>query len=320
MTDKTNPDGFPKHEAPIDGSLFGARTTERTTLPMESGADAEGNGVRRRPRGVAFNRHYTRDGVNPFDAVEWTLRTAVIATDKGEVLFRQDNCEIPAEWTQMAANVVVSKYFRGGLGSPDREHSVRQLVGRVANTIADWGLKDGTSSRRGRRDLSRRADPHAGQPAGVVQLAGVVQRRRREDAAVLGLLHQLRRGHDGVDPRPGQDRGPAVQVRLGHRQQPLGAALQRARAVDRRRQASGPVSFMRGFDAFAGVIKSAARRAAPRRWSSSTPTIPDIEEFIDCKVNEEKKAWALIDSGYDGSFNGEAYLGVLPERQQLRSA
>ena len=144
MTDKTNPDGFPKHEAPIDGSLFGARTTERTTLPMESGADAEGNGVRRRPRGVAFNRHYTRDGVNPFDAVEWTLRTAVIATDKGEVLFRQDNCEIPAEWTQMAANVVVSKYFRGGLGSPDREHSVRQLVGRVANTIADWGLKDGT--------------------------------------------------------------------------------------------------------------------------------------------------------------------------------
>ena len=138
MTDKTNPDGFPRHEAPIDGSLFGARTTERTTLPMESGADPEGNAVRRRPRGVAFNRHYTRDGVNPFDAVEWTLRTAVIATDKGEVLFRQDNCEIPAEWTQMAANVVVSKYFRGGLGSPDREHSVRQLVGRVDLSAGVW--------------------------------------------------------------------------------------------------------------------------------------------------------------------------------------
>jgi ribonucleoside-diphosphate reductase alpha chain len=310
MTDKTNPDGFPKHEAPIDGSLFGARTTERTTLPMESGADAEGNAVRRRPRGVAFNRHYTRDGVNPFDAVEWTLRTAVIATDKGEVLFRQDNCEIPAEWTQMAANVVVSKYFRGGLGSPDREHSVRQLVGRVANTIADWGLKDGTFVTAQDGEIFRAELTHML----VNQLVSFnspvwfnvgVEKTPQCSACFINSVQDSMTSildlakTEGLLFKYGSGTGSNLSALRSSREQ-----------LSTGGQASGPVSFMRGFDAFAGVIKSGGKTRRAAKMVILNADHPDIEEFIDCKVNEEKKAWALIDSGYDGSFGGEAYNSV----------
>jgi hypothetical protein len=98
--------------------------------------------VRLKGKGLTLERLYTTEGVDPFDAIEWEMRTAIITNDKGETLFRQDDCEIPKSWTQMATNVVVSKYFRGGQGMPDRETSVRQLIDRVANTITDWGIKD----------------------------------------------------------------------------------------------------------------------------------------------------------------------------------
>ncbi len=93
--------------------------------------------------GLQFTRQFTREGVSPFDAIEWETRTAAITNEKGEVLFQQENVEIPKAWSQMATNIVVSKYFHGMIGTPQREHSVRQLVGRVVRTMTEWGRKGG---------------------------------------------------------------------------------------------------------------------------------------------------------------------------------
>ena len=348
MTDRTNPDQFHKQEAPIDGSLFGSASsqagtrlpgesglgeatpggarraarldtramddgheaTDRTTSPAGSVAEREENVARRRPRGVAFNRHYTREGVHPLDAVEWTLRTAVINTDKGETLFRQDNCEIPREWTQMATNVVVSKYFRGGVGTPEREHSVRQLVGRVADTITDWGVKDATFTTAHDAEVFRAELTHMlvnqlvsfNSPVwfnvGVEKTpqcsACFINSVKDSMASILDLAKT-----EGLLFKYGSGTGSNL------------SALRSSREVlSTGGQASGPVSFMRGFDAFAGVIKSGGKTRRAAKMVILNADHPDIEEFIDCKVNEEKKAWALIDSGYDGSFGGEAYNSV----------
>ena len=176
--------------------------------------------------GLEFERYFSTAGLDPFEAVEWETRDALIGNEKGEKVFEQKGVEVPKFWSQTATNVVVSKYFRGELGTPQRETSVRQLIGRVVDAMTQWG-RDGRLLRlRGeRRDLPRGAGPHSAQPVCLLQLAGVVQRRHRGPAAVLGLLHQLGRGHDAVDPRPRQDRGHALQVRLGHRLEPLLAAL-----------------------------------------------------------------------------------------------
>src|ERR1700750_2933766 len=91
------------------------------------------------PIGREFPRYFTRPGVDPFDEVEWELRSAVIGNEKGEVVFEQRDVEIPKAWSQQATNIVVSKYFRGPIGTPEREHSVKQLIGRVVTTITDWG-------------------------------------------------------------------------------------------------------------------------------------------------------------------------------------
>ena len=282
----------------------------RTTSPTGSGTEREGSVAHRRPRGVSFEHYYTTDGVNPFDAIEWTLRTAVIANDKGEVLFRQDNCEIPREWTQMATNVVVSKYFRGGLGTPGREHSVRQLVGRVADTIADWGLKDGTFASAQDGEIFRAELTHMlvnqlvsfNSPVwfnvGVEKTpqcsACFINSVKDSMASILDLAKT-----EGLLFKYGSGTGSNLSALRSSREM-LSAGG----------QASGPVSFMRGFDAFAGVIKSGGKTRRAAKMVILNAEHPDIEEFIDCKVNEEKKAWALMDAGYDGSFGGEAYNSI----------
>jgi ribonucleoside-diphosphate reductase alpha chain len=315
MKDRNNPDGFKRQEAPIDGSLFGARAAERpltgsATSPSGSALEPEGGVARRRPRGIAFARHYSREGVHPFDAIEWTLRSAIIANDKGEVLFRQDNCEIPASWSQMAANVVVSKYFRGGLGTPEREHSVRQLVGRVADTITDWGLGDGTFASPQDGEVFRAELTHmlvnqlvafnspvwfnVGVEKAPQCSACFINSVQDSMASILDLAKT-----EGLLFKYGSGTGSNLSALRSSREH-----------LSTGGQASGPVSFMRGFDAFAGVIKSGGKTRRAAKMVILNADHPDVEEFIDCKVNEEKKAWALIDQGYDGSFGGEAYNSV----------
>ena len=190
--------------------------------------------------GLDFPRYFSTAGIDPFDEVEWELRDAVIGNERGKVVFEQRDVEIPKSWSQLATNVVVSKYFRGHLGTPERERSVKQLIGRVVDTITAWAAPPGLlRDRRRAAGVPRRAQAPAPAPEGGLQPPGLVQLRRRDGAAVLGLLHQLGRRHDGVDPRPGQDRGHALQVRLRHRHQPVGHPLLEG-AARRRRHGLGP--------------------------------------------------------------------------------
>ena len=142
------------------------------------------------PKRAQIRRYFTRAGVDPYDEIEWEQRVASIINEKGKVVFEQTNVEIPKTWSLMATNVVVSKYFRGPLGSPQREHSVRQMIGRVVDTITGWGRKDGYfASEEDAQSFRRRAHPHPGAPEGLLQQSSVVQLRHRSKAPVLRLFH-----------------------------------------------------------------------------------------------------------------------------------
>ena len=260
--------------------------------------------------GLAIERRYTTAGSHPYDAISWERRSASIVNDKGEILFRQDDCEIPASWTQMATNVVVSKYFRGGMDTPERETSVRQLIDRVADTIADWGIKDGYFAASRDAEVFRDELKHLL----VNQLAAFnspvwfnvgVEKRPQCSACFINAVEDSMTSildlakTEGLLFKYGSGTGTNLSS-LRSSKESLSAGG----------QASGPVSFMRGFDAFAGVIKSGGKTRRAAKMVILDADHPDIEEFVDCKVNEERKAWALIDQGYDGSFNGEAYNSV----------
>ena len=202
-------------------------------------------------KGVSFPKYFTQKleaGKTPYDEIAWELRTAAIANDKGAIIFEQDEVEVPADWSQTATNIVVSKYFYGKMGSPDRERSVRQLVHRVVDTIADWGAHGRYFKTREDRENFRNELAHLmlAQKAcfnspvwfnvGVARGARLrlllrrSHRRHREAeegrvaAAVLGVLHQLGEGFARVDSRSGQNRGHAVQVGLGIRHESFAVA------------------------------------------------------------------------------------------------
>src|SRR4051812_3681725 len=111
---------------------------------LERTADGNGDlGKTDTQKGLEFRRHFTREGISPYDAIEWEYRTAAITSESGEVIFEQKNVEVPKNWSMTATNIVASKYFHGTLGTADRETSVRQLIGRVATTITSWGRQGG---------------------------------------------------------------------------------------------------------------------------------------------------------------------------------
>ena len=172
------------------------------SLPMESVASvALAAEQQNAGSGLEFPRHFTREGSSPYDEIEWEIRSASITNEKGEVLFQQEGVEIPKNWSQTATNIVVSKYFHGQIGTPQRERSVRQLVERVVRTMTEWGVQGRILCLgRGCRGVSRRTGIPASESVCRVQLARVVQLRHRAQSAMLGLLHQLRRRYDGIDP------------------------------------------------------------------------------------------------------------------------
>ena len=261
-------------------------------------------------RGLSFPRFFTQAGRDPFDEIDWEIRSAVIANERGETVFEQHDVEVPAFWSQQATNIVVSKYFRGLLGTPERERSVRQLIGRVVDTIAAWA--------RDRRYFASDAD-----------LAAF-----RDDLKHL-LLYQKASFNSPVWFNCGIEQAPQCSacfinsvddtldsiLTLAKTEGMLfkygsgtGTNLSSLRssheALAGGGTASGPVSFMKGYDAFAGVIKSGGKTRRAAKMVILNADHPDIVEFINCKVDEEKKAWALIDAGYDGSFTGPAYSSV----------
>ncbi len=260
--------------------------------------------------GLEFACYFTLPGVDPFDEVEWEIRSAVIGNEKGKVVFEQRDVEIPKFWSQQATNIVVSKYFRGQMGSPDREHSVRQLIGRVVDTITRWA-----------REQNYFASPEALQAFSHELKHLLVYQKAAFNSPVwfncgFEAMPQcsacfINSVKDTMDSILTLARTEGMLFKFGSG---TGSNLSAIRSSHELLAgggtASGPVSFMKGYDAFAGVIKSGGKTRRAAKMVILNADHPDIMEFINCKVEEEKKAWALIDAGYDGSFTGVAYGSV----------
>jgi ribonucleoside-diphosphate reductase alpha chain len=244
------------------------------------------------------------------DAVRWDKRDAAITNEKGEVVFEQRGVEVPSFWSPTATNVVVSKYFRGGLGTPERETSVRQVIQRVSGTIAGWGRQGGyfaseTDAQTFEDELScMLVNQHAAFNSPVWFNVGI-ETHPQCSACFINSVG------DSMDSIMQLAATEAMLFKGGSGTGSNLSALRSQREpLSQGGRASGPVSFMRGFDAFAGVIRSGGKTRRAAKMVILNADHPDILEFIRCKAEEEKKAWALIDSGYDGSLNGEAYASI----------
>jgi ribonucleoside-diphosphate reductase alpha chain len=263
-----------------------------------------------RLRGLTFNRVYSDAAVPPFDAIEWELRTAAIYSEKGEAIFEQKNVEVPRAWSQTATNIVAQKYFHGRLGSPERETSVRQLVGRVADTITRWGQEGGYFRTAADRDafhdeLTAMLALQVVSFNSPVWFNCGVEEKPQCSACFINSVQ------DSMDSILTLAKTEGMLFKYGSG---TGSNLSNLRGsqegLSSGGTASGPLSFMKGFDSFAGAIKSGGKTRRAAKMVILNIDHPDIEEFILSKANEEKKAWALIDAGYDGSFNGEAYSSI----------
>jgi len=261
--------------------------------------------------GLTISRFFTRQGVHPFDEMVWDIRDARITNEKGEAVFEQKGVEVPASWSQSATNIVVSKYFRGKVGEADRESSVKQLMTRVANTIAKWGRCDGYFETKEDADVYEHellyilTNQMAAFNSPVWFNVGVNPYPQCSACFINAVQDDMRSilnlcVTEGMLFKGGSGAGVNLSI-LRSKQEYLRGSNGRA---------SGPVSFMRGFDAFAGVIKSGGKTRRAAKMVILNIDHPDIEDFITAKAIEEKKAWALMDAGYDGSIDGNAYSSV----------
>jgi len=262
---------------------------------------------------MTIPRHFTEAGIDPFDAVEWELRSAKIVNEKGEIVFEQTDVEVPASWSQLATNVVVSKYFRGHVGTPERERSVKQLIGRVVNRIREWGDKSGYF--RTPEDSQAFADElthilvaqRMAFNSPVWFNLGVADTPQQASACFINSVEDTMESIMDL---------AKIEAMLFKGGSGTGSNLSKIRSSKERLTgggtASGPVSFMKGFDAFAGVVKSGGKTRRAAKMAILNVDHPDVMEFIHSKADEEKRAGALIDAGYDGGFNvpGGAYESV----------
>ena len=260
--------------------------------------------------GLDFPRFFTAAGQDPFDQVEWDLRDAVIGSESGSIVFEQRGVEISKTWSQQATNIVVSKYFRGHVGSPDRERSVKQLIGRVVDTLTAWARKQkyfatDAAVQAFSDDLKHLLVEQKAAFNSPVWFNCGFEKAPQCSACFINSVDDTMESiltlakTEGMLFKYGSGTGSNLSSIRSAKELLAGGGT-----------ASGPVSFMKGFDAFAGVIKSGGKTRRAAKMVILNAEHPDIVEFINCKVEEEKKAWALIDAGYDGSFTGPAYASV----------
>jgi ribonucleoside-diphosphate reductase alpha chain len=286
--------------------------------------------------GVSFPRYFTaklEPGKTPYDDIRWELRTASIGNDKGAVIFEQRDVEVPADWSQTATNIVASKYFYGKIGAPDRERSVAQLVHRVVDTIADWGrdqryfrtAEDAENFRNELAHLMLTQKACFNSPVwfnvGVPEPRGYgwyydeasadfarVKPNDRKPQCSACFINSV---GDTLESILDLAKTEGMLFKWGSG---TGSNLSNLREEDAilsgGGRASGPLSFMKGFDAFAGVIKSGGKTRRAAKMVILNADHPDVEAFIWCKAKEEKKAHTLIDAGYDASLDGEAYSSI----------
>ncbi len=285
-----------------------------STHPVEKPSAESRNNPKKAERraGLTFRRHFTRAGRHPYDEVTWETRSAVINDERGKPVFEQHDIEVPKAWSQTATNIVASKYFRGQLGSPEREKSVRGLISRVVDTIRGWGEAQGYFATA--EDLQSFCDElthllveqkaafnspvwfNVGIEKHPQASACFINSVQDKMESILGLART-----EGMLFKFGSGTGSNLSSIRSSREPLAGGGT-----------ASGPVSFMRGYDAFAGVIKSGGKTRRAAKMVILNADHPDILDFIHSKADEERKAWALIDAGYEGAFNvrGGAYDSV----------
>jgi ribonucleoside-diphosphate reductase alpha chain len=263
-----------------------------------------------RKAGLEFRRFFTNGKTHPFDAVEWEPRTAQIGNEKGQVIFRQENVEVPKSWSQTATNIVASKYFHGKPNTPERETSVKQLIGRVVDTIVRWGEQGGyfASSESGaifRDELTHLLVNQVMAFNSPVWFNVGVQPKPQCSACFINSvkddMHSIMdlAKTEGMLFKWGSGTGTNFSSLRGGHEALSGGGI-----------ASGPLSFMKGFDAFAGVIKSGGKTRRAAKMVILNVDHPDVLEFIECKMKEERKAHALIEAGYDPALDGEAYASI----------
>jgi ribonucleoside-diphosphate reductase alpha chain len=291
-----------------ESGVTNANGTRTTGKP----ANGNGNG-HGKAKGLRFGRVFTPPGSHAYDLVEWERRTAAITGEKGQVIFEQKDVEVPRSWSQLAINVVAQKYFRGSPGSPDRETSVRQIIDRVVNTLLEWGLKGSYFATEA--DAQNWAEElryllvtqHASFNSPVWFNIGVPGRSQQASACFINSVQDSMESildlakTEGMLFKFGSGTGTNLSVLRSSKEQLSGGGT-----------ASGPVSFMRGYDSFAGSIKSGGTTRRAAKMVILNADHPDVLDFIRCKAEEEKKAWALIEAGYNAGFNvpGGAYDSV----------
>ena len=295
---------------------------------------------------LKIKRIFSSNQESPYDQIEWDKRNAEITDGKGKVIFRQENVEVPKSWSMLATNVVVSKYFYGEQGTDEREYSVRQLIHRVCRTISDWGIKDGyfnkTDGEVFYNELSWLCLNQYGAFNSPVWFN-------------VGLYHEYGVGRDSAkgnwyfDPStqhaeraPTQYEYPQCSacfiqsvddnmediMRLAYSEAMLfkygsgtGSDLSPIRSSREKLSGggrpSGPMSFLKVYDQVANVVKSGGKTRRAAKMNTLKDWHGDIEDFIEAKQREEKKAWALIEQGYDGSYNGDAYGSVMYQNENL---
>ncbi|MGH9739889.1 MAG: vitamin B12-dependent ribonucleotide reductase [Candidatus Acidiferrales bacterium] len=260
--------------------------------------------------GLEFRRKFTDGKVSPFDKVEWERRTALIGNDKGQVIFRQENVEVPKSWSMTATNIVASKYFHGKPNTPQRETSVRQLIGRVVDTVVRWGEEGGYFADAQSKVAFQDELTHLLVEQKVAFNSPVwfnvgVQAKPQCSACFINSVQDKMESimdlakTEGMLFKWGSGTGTNFSPLRGSHEVLSGGGI-----------ASGPVSFMKGFDAFAGVIKSGGKTRRAAKMVILNVDHPDIVEFIDSKRKEERKAHVLIEQGYDPAIDGEAYSSV----------
>ena len=295
---------------------------------------------------LKLTRVFSDSQVKPFDQIEWDRRTAEITDDSGRVVFKQENVEVPKTWSVLATKVVCSKYFYGDPAKSEREYSVRQLIHRVTRTIADWGIKDGYFSK---------ADGEVFYDELTWLCVNQYGAFNSPVWFNVGLYHEYGvgkhsdRGNWFWDPKAREARRAATQyeypqgsacfiqsvqdnmesiMELAYSEAMLfkygsgtGTDLTPIRSSKEKLSGggrpSGPMSFLKVYDQVANVVKSGGKTRRAAKMNTIRDLHGDVEEFITAKAREERKAWALIEQGYDGSFNGEAYGSVMYQNENL---
>ena len=296
-------------------------------------------------KGLKVEQFFSTAGVHPFDQLEWEKRTAKIAGDDGQAIFEKDNIEVPISWSQLATKVVASKYFYGDLESGKRENSVKQLVHRVTRAIADRGKRDDYFASEGDAEnfyneltwLCVNQYGAFNSPVwfnvGLYDVYGVAGSKHnfhwdqeQKKAAPCENSYEYPQAsacfiQSVKDSMQDIMRLAMSEAMLFKHGSGTGTDLSTLRSSKEKLSGggrpSGPLSFMRVYDQVAAVIKSGGKTRRAAKMQSMMINHPDIKEFITCKTEEEKKAWALIEAGYNGEHNLEAYNSVMFQNSNL---